>query len=524
MTIDGLLTFIGLMIATYAILSPVNRLRLRLQMPWLLTVGTALAIICVVFLQFYSEFKFIAPSMLDQILSYVSPEKTAFLVVVAWLIGVFLLHIIAIPRASSLGTLKTLSERLHDQGRYLELIELVDPYLGIIECVAEERLRTQRLHNWIKERLRTQRLHNWMRDGKEKSPGPGWNSINLLASLVPARRKAHRAALEIEDLFLQSVGILQLLLQFKPEVAVALLGRKGEKFREFRTRYFRNALNDRTSHFYREIKATDGLPDPFDFERNSGRFLLEGLFGEANIGSIGEIWFPVEDEAQRLIRCDQEYAKLLNGPPPSKDDLWGDPTYNAIRFCEFMLSSAVRQDVQSNMGRLYMSNIVRSLEEAHEIKKDRDNYEDEIQTLGEFLINEAIQFLGLWICDLENLPKDNSHMDPKNLDGLVYLSIPRCVVKDLCGAMRCILRSNRLNGRFITPLLSTYIEVVGELPTHGPVNHLRRMMVNELINGDPNSHCVDDMRAKIRKYFGLLDHVVRDCAPDFKDVLERKTE
>ena len=138
MSLDGFLTFIGLMIATYAILSPVSRLKLRLKMYRQLVLG-AVAITLVGFFEFYFELKSIAPDSIISIFSYIvfneqasrlSNQEVAFLVVIIWVLLAAFLHARAKPRASSLGTLKTLSERLHDEGRYLELVELVLPLLG----------------------------------------------------------------------------------------------------------------------------------------------------------------------------------------------------------------------------------------------------------------------------------------------------------------------------------------------------------------------------------------------------------
>lgn len=236
------------MIATYAILSPISRLRLRLNMYRQLVLG-AVAVTFVGFLEFFFELKSIAPNSLSWVFTYFgfqeqstgfSNQEAAFLVVVAWLISALLLHASAKPRAISLANLKTLSERLHDEGRYLELVELVGPYLETIRRAAEKRLLGQHFHHWILDthQKATNPFLAILND--DKLPLPKWlaRRIKPLASLVPARRKARHAAVEIEDLMLQSESVRQLLVRLKPDFAMEFMDRMGWEHDEFRTRFF----------------------------------------------------------------------------------------------------------------------------------------------------------------------------------------------------------------------------------------------------------------------------------------------
>ena len=193
MSLDGFLTFIGLMIATYAILSPISRLRLRLNTYRQLVLGLVAATL-VGFLQFYYELRSIAPDALSPLFMFedfgeqtsgFSNERAAFLVVVAWLLLALLLHANAKPRAIGLGALKTLTERLHDEGRYLELVELVGPYLVTIRRAVEKKLFGQRLHHCILDtHLRATNPFFYSRMTIEYSFQSGWrNGSNLLRPL-----------------------------------------------------------------------------------------------------------------------------------------------------------------------------------------------------------------------------------------------------------------------------------------------------------------------------------------------------
>ena len=223
----------------------------------------------------------------------------------------------------------------------------------------------------------------------------------------------------------------------------------------------------------------------------------------------------------RLIRADQDYAKLLNGPCPDDEDLWSDPTFNTIHFFDIMVTSAARQDIPDHMWLMYMSIIVRELEAIHDVTDYRVDLNAEFPTLGNRLIYEATRRLRKWIRLVGDLPDVSTHLRPNNLQGIDGPSIPYWAVKDCLNAMRYVIDSERLTDGFITGLLESYIRDVAALPGNGPTSHLRKMMVDELVNGDPIYGSGGQMD-KIEKYINGVDHIVLYDAPDFQEALEAK--
>jgi len=73
----------------------------------------------------------------------------------------------------------------------------------------------------------------------------------------------------------------------------------------------------------------------------------------------------------------------------------------------------------------------------------------------------------------------------------------------------------------ITGLLESYIRNAAALPKNGPVSELRKMMVDELINGDP-IYGGEGLATVITKYISGVDHVVLYDAPDLQEALEKE--
>lgn len=171
------------------------------------------------------------------------------------------------------------------------------------------------------------------------------------------------------------------------------------------------------------------------------------------------------------------------------------------------------------MWLMYMSVIVRELEAIHDVTDDRVDIAAEFPTLGNRLIYEATRRLRQWVRLVGDLPGGSSHLRANNLQGVDGPSIPYWAAKDCVNAMRTVVMSERLTDDFITSLLESYIRDVGALPKTGPVSHLRNMMINELIHGDPH-YGGESLRDEITEYIKGVDHVVLYDAPDFREALK----
>lgn len=146
------------MIAAYAVLSPVNQLRLQLQF-WQQIPLAVVSLAAVLFLEFYFELEHHFSNMFPALFEFfgfevqgkwITPGKVAFLVVFMWLLVSFGLHLASKPNALNFKALYTLTERLVDERKFFELVELVIPYFRILRLADDKLLRIQKTHEWLK--------------------------------------------------------------------------------------------------------------------------------------------------------------------------------------------------------------------------------------------------------------------------------------------------------------------------------------------------------------------------------------
>jgi len=131
MSLDGFLTFLTIVIAAYAVMPTVTRLRIALRRGWLIVISVV-GLALVLYLEFYPLFARICTQTLEKWCkaptfsegSAISREQAAFAVVGVWLI----LACITLSRTrlspKSLPILTRLVSELLYQQRYGDVVEL----------------------------------------------------------------------------------------------------------------------------------------------------------------------------------------------------------------------------------------------------------------------------------------------------------------------------------------------------------------------------------------------------------------
>lgn len=147
MTLDGFLTFLTLIIAAYAIVPGVTRLRLRLHIPAPLVVSMA-GFCLVVYFEFFSLLALPCPKTIGAACRFltirsegpINPGQAAFLVVMAWLLLAWLGFSRTKISSRALPTLSNLASELAYEGRYAELVKLIEPHVELLERAATGKL------------------------------------------------------------------------------------------------------------------------------------------------------------------------------------------------------------------------------------------------------------------------------------------------------------------------------------------------------------------------------------------------
>jgi hypothetical protein len=529
MSLDGFLTFVGLMIATYAVLSPIGRLQLRLNLYRQLALAT-IAICSIFFFQFFTilkenfgtelAFLFDTFGFINQEGS-ISNQQMAFLITATWIIMAVLLHVMARPNALSLQALRLISRRLHDEERYLELLDLVSPYLYLVFRAIDKKLWGQKLHYRILDLYMSAVNPFWFNQLEQKSKVPSCiaRRIRPLAALFPARKKALDAAEDIQNLLIKSNDVRQVLFRVRPEFSLQIIVRLGWDYDDFRREYYSGLIEDKSSHFYRELAESQLADGVFGYYLDPKNTLLYGLFSDVRVAFDVGIWKPVGDVVIHQLRHNEGYRAILNASYFSDEFVREDLTFNALHFFDLMASCAAKQNFDYHMWIMYGSVFSRELVAMANFDNPLIDMESEFPTLATRLIYEITDFQRKCIMIARQVEVGNIHQDERRLAGDDGGNIPYWAVKDYATTIANIMRSEALPDRFKVDRLEAYLRQISSLPCEGDGALLRRQLIEYVVEGDPNSGAGDCFN-ELQQYIGQVDHVVRGSVPDFTNRLD----
>jgi hypothetical protein len=298
MTLDGFLTFLTLIIAVYAILPNVARLRLRLRVVFPVMVSV-IGFGLVIYFEYFSllavpcsgafgdlcRFLIITPE------SPVSPGQVAFAVVIVWLtiaIAAFTRRRLS-PRA--LPVLSELVSELMYEARYAELVTLIEPHMDLLTRASECTLMVQRLRRRLLNlNPNTRPLHSRVEQiEKGETPFAERSAIHrilaltasTLAYLLPTESRAEHAADEVFRVLAQSVDFTRFVALSRPRFGVQLLACPAFSTTDFCANYLTALISNAQSSLYTEIVSNQNISFETGYYFPEHNRLLHFLFFDA---------------------------------------------------------------------------------------------------------------------------------------------------------------------------------------------------------------------------------------------------
>ena len=372
MTLDGVLTFLALVVAVYTIASPVARLRIRLEIRFLQICAAVLAVSLTLYLEFFEALKQACPAAFRAVCGWITlptdnsftAKEAAFLVVLVWVLFAWLIHRYSKLGPSSLPDLSKLVDELLFESRFAELFKLVTPHLNLIDRISRRKLRTQKLHDVVKGMVGGGPLEELLRqlDDAEtqrlRARFPEWSkpAISRLHIFIPPMRREEKQAQDILRSLYRAEEARRFMARQRPYVAIPLL--KLERFErfEFFDRFLSDLIGDPGSILYLEAREnqTNGRHGYTFPEHNQ---LLHFLFSDAQHAFKLSAWKPIGEHVLRHLdpAFDPDYQRFLNGPATHFDEeCWSDCTFVGVQYFRFMTVSAAHQGIAWHMWLYYL--------------------------------------------------------------------------------------------------------------------------------------------------------------------------
>lgn len=541
MTLDGFITFLTLLIGGYALIPPVRKMQLRLAargvVPWSLA-----AIVGVLYFEFFSLFALPCPASRIGMCGAielgtggpVTPQQAAFLVVLAWLL-ILLWHLSHHrPRDRDLPALNRLSQQLAEERRFAELLDLLQPWLALIEECARrerpfqkrrdrfapcramvqlehviahvddeidtviakfnERPSQKRLNRFVSHREAVQ-FEQWLeQSGRATAPPPSflrrlWSNVKFwFGSWLPSGIGEEESARDILHVLLKQRDVVEHICQSRPRFGARLLGLQAYGVNDFSDHLLEWMMEHPESTLYEEVQATQNLPK-VAYEVPEQNALLHALFSDAALAKRLDAYRPVAESALARLNTanDPAYCRSLNLPPDvlwEERGRWRDSTYTAIRFFDIMVRAAASQNVQWHMWLYYMPHFVKRLDKLYADDGEGVDVEAEWPTRGSALLYDIIVTLGEWVRLAAQLDENSVHREPENNrvdheNG----NIPKSAAIALGMCVKTIILSDRMSARFKQYILGIALRTVSEMPPGGAMAKLREVSLRSIAEG-----------------------------------------
>ncbi|WP_010335511.1 hypothetical protein [Sphingobium yanoikuyae] len=538
MTLDGFLAVLALAAAIYAVLSPVQRLRVSLS--WL-----PQAIIAVPALLAILEYELFdlqppgCPTILGDTCRYLAlgaadpgpARKFAFIIAFFWLVAAVFVHRVAGPSLSSLPRFTQIAMALIDEEQYGDALKLIEPQIGLIARASRRRCWRQRLHDWLEmfgptppnSFARFTRRPEDRRFCGESWPDWAARLVRALAHLIPSNGRGEHAASDLLQLLMNSPPLLTYIAMRRPYFALSLFREEIFGGPDFFERYLGVLVRTPGSAFYQELATNDGMDGMVGYQLPERNRLLHFLFADARVAERLSAWKPVGDYLERLLDDEErpDYWAWLNDDASwfEREQL-SDPTFMGMFFFDVMVTAAARQGVKYHMWLYYFPHIADRLERGYDSGGEGIDQDAEFPTRSARLLYELVQDMTSWVEMFARLPEGSPHREfPARFDSPG--TIPHAAALALGRVLATVVGSTRIDQGVIQTLHDVTIRTIRDFHEDGAeLSRMRRYLIDALLRGDnrPNvAHLVE-----LTRVLANTDYFLRDEVSDYGEALQAR--
>ena len=534
-TIDGFLSCLGLIVAIYALASPIARYRLRLQgiLLWLPSVAVLFS---VVYLLLFDSLGVVCDSgwctsfiLHDK--AWFGPNQLAFLLFLGWLLFVAALstrHAIGRRQLTVLGQLLS---RFELEKRYGELVDFVEPHIELLMLAAERKLGRQVLIDRVR---RHGEPISWLEElGAPRAPAgeprarwtsalesAGLTALRPLVSLLPKIDKEERAAQHILRILYTSPGVLEYLALERPIVAIKMMRRRSGYDHDFSDKIFGLMIRDRRSQLNREILLNQ-VSQRFIIIDPQNEIINE-LFENAHVAEDLEVYRPIGNYPLELLEDDiGGYRNTISASKPRKDEIvWNDPTYLMIRFFDIMINSSMRDGIRWHMWLFYFNLTVDKLLRHMDTDNAEYDRQAEFPNFACYLIYEIFRTYGSWLdltryCEVTSPAVALQSTEPDYHGGSILKSIILSIGQSLGHVLECEKLDEEFGAYILDVVLRDYRDARG-LPNGDKIREaLLKSIISRGAYGKKAAY-----GEKLRECYELADHVVTFETLEIADAIE----
>lgn len=526
MTLDGFLTFLALIVAVYALIPAVERLRLRLDLIFQLPLAI-FAFALVMYLEFFPSLRCPCPDAFGSACRFLVLEaedagRAAFIVVLSWMFLAWLVQTLPISGSWSLLTIQRIFAELIDEKRYFEAIFFLREHLPLVSDAIKRRRLGQRLSNWLRLRGPYRTFEERLRRDTLPKPWPGLlgKIANALSSCIPWSVHAEDQAQDILRTATSDTDLVTTLIESKPYVVIDFLEIEFRGRFELADKYLVSLIHRPISILAQELKDGHlvGLDGAFEIPERCR--LLKFLFDPISTAEKLYAWKSVGEAVLAKLKrgSNDYYIDALNNYVEDFDDSrWRDPTWIGLSFFEAMVTAGAHYST-FHMWLHYVQYIAERLIEAYDGTHPGAEQEKEFPNSCARLIYDAIDIMGDWVKLIRHLPDGSFHATlpaaftstPKTIPAIAAIAVGNCMGR--------IFEAENLGNGFTSTLYGSVMRDINSFANDGSDRGMRMFFVQSILErGQRGTNSL--YGDWLKRQFMRIDIRLRSELADYRDAL-----
>lgn len=538
MTLDGLLAFLALVVAVFALMPTERRWMITLRGPVVWGIS-AIALLAIGYLELFPALAMPCPSAAGpacrwlvlakpgaETFGHPSAPQAAFVLAAAWLVyagGIAWRQKVgaqALPRLA-----ETVAEKLADGG-HEAVIQLVEPNLEVLDRSGGQRSLRARSREWLR-RLDPLQRDVMIEQIKSGAVRPGPSRLRMLASkarhLIPDPVRTEDAAHDVLRAVFTNPLIPSYLAVARPKAGVRMLAVTSSRYVfDFSRALFERMLANPLSHLYRELPLNENVSAKEGYWLPAHNVYLHFLFADARNAERLGVCDDLSLAAREHLR-DAAYVASLNKTARgfSDEGKWRDPTFATLRMFDIQARAMAFQEIESHASAFELTHLLDAILAGYVAGTDGVDPHDEWPARADYLIYRLFDALTEWA----ELPQ---HLDAGSLHGKLEGvapnhqndSIPKSAMLALGSCLRTLVMSEIVPERQRDYIFEVVLRSVADYPEAEALAPFRQAYINALIDG---GWAQGQQRAEYHQALEVLfhdqDHVLKERAADFAAAL-----
>jgi hypothetical protein len=508
MDFNGLITFLGLAVAVFAVLPKYRKLDLRIRLNRIdlgLLASVLLTLIYILYLPVLRELQldFDLGPWLWGFNREIFTNTVLLLSVIYFAVR---LKATKLSRANIVKANDLFEQLLFDR-KYDELVELLDRHIdAIIRVQSSDSIRNE-LSKPLSPGLNLERFFS----GNVEPEGRLSKFKSELAEKLTHEDQPSEVAEVLLLRLFKNEALIQRIAYNKPYLGIRIIQQDLLKWtkEEFINRYFSELIDDRASIYYFELNHTQTLHGMSRYEISKSSKLLHYLFNNIKIAESLEIYRPVGEKICNLLETNPAIIQRYNEPLGRFYDVERQkcPIDNSFHFFNLMIIESLFQGVHWHMWLFYFDSFSKSIIGSMKQAKDVD-LSSEWPTPFHYLLYQVVDHLIQWLDAVQYLECEALNAKVNEKPDSDSSSIPQSAAICLGRVVWQIFDSRFITDEFKTYILEKVLRFISEHQQIESMIKLCKLLENTVIQRGNNYKLDNAYLVKIEELYHDVDHVI----------------